>query len=134
MLVGALSVCVAASQLIVAIGVQAAAPPNVSSSPPDRIVYVGRTTGQAGLARRGVGVSVPAPSLSSNSPGGSEPSIAVNPANPNQIAITRFAIPWNNNADLLYSPDGGFTWTDQRTIPPPPGVVGTAGCPCDQTI
>lgn len=136
MLAGVVSLCVAASQPVLATGVPAAAPPSVSSSPPDRTAYVGRTTGHAGVATSASGVYVTDPSLSSSSLGGSEPSIAVNPANPNQIAITRFAIPWNTNvnADLLFSPDGGSTWTDQSTIPPPPGVAGTAGCPCDQTI
>ncbi|MFF8026419.1 Ig-like domain-containing protein [Streptomyces sp. NPDC007896] len=67
-----------------------------------------------------------------------EPSIAVDPANPQHIAITRFGHnpndEWNNNADLLYSIDGGTTWTNQRTIPAPPGIANTAGGPCDQTI
>lgn len=63
-----------------------------------------------------------------------EASIAVNPANPQQIAITRFTFPWNSNADLLYSTDGGVTWTDRSTIPAPPGVASTAGGPNDQTI
>jgi hypothetical protein len=73
-------------------------------------------------------------SLSSSSGGGSEPSIAVNPANTNQIAITRFGASWNGNADLLFSTNGGISWTNQTSIPVPPGVPGTAGCPCDQTI
>ncbi len=133
-LAAAVSVCVGAYQVVAATGAQAAATPNVSSSPPDRTVYVGRTTGQAGQATTVSGVYVTDPSLSSSSAGGTEPSIAVNPANPNQVAITRFTFAWNGNADLLYSPDGGSTWTDQFTIPPPPGVGGTAGCPCDQTI
>ncbi|GAA1972700.1 hypothetical protein GCM10009738_57550 [Kitasatospora viridis] len=63
-----------------------------------------------------------------------EASVAVNPANPQQIAITRFTFPWNNDADLVYSTDGGVTWTDEATIPPPPGVANTAGGPNDQTI
>jgi Big-like domain-containing protein len=81
------------------------------------------------------GVFTTDPSLSSNSSGGSEPSIAVNPANPNQIAITRFSASWGGgNADVLFSTDGGITWTNETTIPVPPGVAGTATCPCDQTI
>lgn len=67
-----------------------------------------------------------------------EPSIAVNPADPNQIAVTRFpsaAAEWNNPADLLYSTDGGITWADEPTIPVPPGLgTATNNCPCDQTI
>ncbi|MFE0463671.1 Ig-like domain repeat protein [Kitasatospora sp. NPDC058965] len=65
---------------------------------------------------------------------GGEASLAVNPANPQQIAITRFTFPWNSNSDLVYSTDGGVTWTDEATIPPPPGVANTAGGPNDQTI
>ncbi|MFE2729010.1 hypothetical protein [Kitasatospora sp. NPDC059327] len=66
-----------------------------------------------------------------------EPSIVINPADPHQIAITRFASAgsaWNNTADLLYSTDGGITWTDEAAIPVPPGVANTSGGPCDQTI
>jgi hypothetical protein len=48
--------------------------------------------------------------------------------------ITRFDTSWNSNADLLYSADGGRTWTNETSIPVPPGVTGTSGCPCDQTI
>ncbi|MEU9040631.1 Ig-like domain repeat protein [Kitasatospora sp. NPDC048343] len=63
-----------------------------------------------------------------------EASVAMNPANPQQVAITRFTFPWNGNADLLYSADGGITWKDEATIPPPPGVANTSGGPNDQTI
>ncbi|MFI6151803.1 Ig-like domain repeat protein [Kitasatospora sp. NPDC051170] len=71
-----------------------------------------------------------------------ETAIAVNPANPLQIAITRFAdVPaqtstreWNSNARLFFSSDGGTTWADEATIPVPPGVSNTNGGPCDQTI
>jgi hypothetical protein len=106
-----------------------------SSSPPDRNVYQRTVT-----PRRGAGPALPPgvfatdPSLDANSFSGTEPSIAVNPTNPRQIAITRFTFLWNNNADLLFSADGGSTWTEEATIPAPPGVAGTAGCPCDQTI
>ncbi|MER5637938.1 Ig-like domain repeat protein [Kitasatospora sp. NPDC002227] len=72
--------------------------------------------------------------VAAGSSGGQEPAIAVNPANPKQIAITRFTFPWNSNADLLYSTDGGITWSEESTIPAPPGLDDTAGCPCDQTI
>jgi Bacterial Ig-like domain (group 3) len=81
------------------------------------------------------GVFTTDPSLNSSSSGGSEPSIAVNPANPNQVAITRFSASWGNgNADVLFSTDGGINWANETTIPVPPGVAGTATCPCDQTI
>ncbi|GAA1261321.1 hypothetical protein GCM10009665_58850 [Kitasatospora nipponensis] len=63
-----------------------------------------------------------------------EASVAVNPANPQQIAITRFTYPWDSNSDLVFSTDGGITWKDEVTIPPPPGVASTSGGPYDQTI
>jgi hypothetical protein len=64
-----------------------------------------------------------------------ETSIAINPLNPNEIAITSFTFDWNNNAQVLRSTNGGQTWTQQFPIPPPPGhAAETSGCPCDQTI
>ncbi|MFC3573659.1 Ig-like domain repeat protein [Streptomyces yaanensis] len=74
-------------------------------------------------------------SASANSTGGEEPSIAVNPNNPNQVAITRFGPQcWNLNASLLYTSDGGQHWTNENSIPPPTGWPTAEGCPCDQTI
>jgi hypothetical protein len=110
---------------------------SVSSSPPDRTVSSRPVTASERTLRRAPalpGVFTTDPVLSASSVGGSEPSIAVNPANPNQIAISRFTFRWNNNSDVLYSVDGGITWANEATIPPPPGVGGTAGCPCDQTF
>jgi len=63
-----------------------------------------------------------------------ELSIAVNPANHDEIVITSFAAPWGANAPLWHSTDGGATWTKRFTIPRPPGDNGTLGCPCDQTV
>src|SRR5262249_50191489 len=51
-----------------------------------------------------------------------EPTIAVNPENPNEIVIVAFSGGWNGNAPLWQSIDGGTTWTKRFTIPPPPGV------------
>jgi hypothetical protein len=121
--------------LVDASGRTAPARSSSASGPPDRNVY----QRSAPAPRRAApalpaGVFVTDPSLSASSFGGGEPSIAVNPANPNQIAITRFTFLWNSNADLLYSTNGGSTWTEEATIPAPPGVSGTGGCPCDQTI
>jgi hypothetical protein len=107
------------------------------SSPPDRTVYGPAPSTRSRSTKTTpspAGVFTIDPSLSSSSSGGTEPSIAVNPANTNQIAITRFSASWNGNADMLFSTDGGITWTNESTIPAPPGVAGTAGCPCDQTI
>ena len=62
-----------------------------------------------------------------------ETSIAVNPANPNEIVITAFSGSWGADAPLWHSTDGGNIWTKQFTIPAPPGVAA-AGCPCDQAV
>jgi hypothetical protein len=79
------------------------------------------------------------PTQATSGPGGGEPSVAINPANPAQIAITSFRGCWafcgsGNNAPLFYSQDGGLTWTQYFSIPAPPGQTGASGCPCDQTI
>ena len=51
-----------------------------------------------------------------------ETSIAINPANPNEIVITAFSGGWGTNAPLWHSTDSGNIWTKQFTIPnPPPG-------------
>lgn len=65
-----------------------------------------------------------------------EPSIAVNPSNPNQISITAFSGSWGANTPIFNSTDGGSTWTKAQTIPQPPSVGnnGSGGCPCDQAI
>ncbi len=68
--------------------------------------------------------------------GDSEPSIAIDPENPEHIAITSFSGAWSpkENAPLWYSANAGVTWTKYFTIPVPPKVPGAYGCPCDQTI
>ena len=64
-----------------------------------------------------------------------ETSIAINPANNNEIVISAFSSSWTaGNAAIWQSTNGGTTWTKQFVIPVPPGVGGTAGCPCDQTF
>ncbi|GAA0696830.1 hypothetical protein GCM10010193_59530 [Kitasatospora atroaurantiaca] len=109
----------------------------LKSSPPDRTVYGGVRAPRAAEPRlSAAGVFVIDATAAASSGGGNEPSIAVNPANPNQIAITRFSGSWSGggNTDLLYSADGGITWTERSTIPPPPGLDDTGGGPADQTI
>jgi hypothetical protein len=105
-----------------------------NSSPPDRTIFRGTASRAHVRANSASGIFVIDATAAAASTGGNEPSIAVNPANPNQIAITRFTFAWNNNADLLYSADGGSTWTEKTSIPVPPGVAGTSGGPFDQTI
>lgn len=70
-----------------------------------------------------------------------EPSIAVDPANPNRIAISAFYDFWfdsrhndGRNAALFYSANGGRDWTENDTIPPGPGVGRHDFGPCDQTF
>jgi hypothetical protein len=82
-------------------------------------------------------VSNTVPNYSSG--GGTEPSIALDPANPNDIVMTSFSGSWNaspiTNAPMWFSADGGSTWTQEFTIPPPSGrAVEASGCPCDQTV
>ncbi len=69
--------------------------------------------------------------------GDGETSIAVNPANPNEIVITGFSGGWGGGASapLFHSLDGGVTWTKRFTITQPPGQpIANGGCPCDQTF
>ena len=69
--------------------------------------------------------------------GDSEPSIAVNTKNPDEIVITAFSGAWSSSsgfAPLWHSTDGGNTWTKEFTIPAPPGISGAVGCPCDQEV
>lgn len=63
-----------------------------------------------------------------------EPSIAVNPLNLDEIVLTAFSGSWGANAPIWHSTSGGTTWTKRFTVPVPPGVAGTAGCPCDQVV
>ncbi|MFL6136310.1 MAG: choice-of-anchor D domain-containing protein [Frankiaceae bacterium] len=64
-----------------------------------------------------------------------EPSIAVNPANTNEIVVAAGFGGWNGgNAPLFVSEDGGSTFTRFNSIPPPPNGTATNGCPCDQAI
>ncbi len=65
-----------------------------------------------------------------------EPSIAIDPNNTNRIVISAFSGSWGANAPLWESNDGGSTWTEQQTIPVPPGLPSatTTNCPCDQAF
>lgn len=65
--------------------------------------------------------------------GDTEPTIAVNPLNPNEVVITAFSGGWGANAPLWHSTDAGATWTKQFSIPSPPGIAAS-GCPCDQVV
>jgi hypothetical protein len=63
-----------------------------------------------------------------------ETSIAINPRDPDDITISAFSGGWGATAPLWRSTNNGKTWTKLFTIPFPPGVAGTLGCPCDQTF
>jgi hypothetical protein len=65
----------------------------------------------------------------------SEPSIAVNPQNPSQIAITAFTPPDPGllNSPIYYSLDGGFTWHLNFDMPYGQNATGLQ-FPGDQTI
>jgi hypothetical protein len=63
---------------------------------------------------------------------GNEPSLAVDPANPDRISVTTFAGGWGATAPVWLSTDGGINWVFQQSITSPPGRTG--GGPNDQTI
>ena len=58
-----------------------------------------------------------------------ETTIAINPANPDEIVISAFSGGWGANAPIYHSTDGGLTWTREFSVPVPPGWP--SGCPCD---
>ena len=65
-----------------------------------------------------------------NTTSNSEPSIAVDPANTNNISILAFSGNWGSTAPIWYSSNGGSLWTLEETIPNPTGL--SKNCPCDQ--
>ena len=110
--------------------------PLVSSFPPDTIDYsrpaIPNDVSVSGAAK---GFSSPA-FLVVDIPnsGGGEPDIAINPLNLSQIVVHAGFGGWGSgNAPNFVSSDGGITWTTSNQIPPPPGDVNAANCPCDIT-
>jgi hypothetical protein len=67
-----------------------------------------------------------------NTTSNSEPSIAIDPANTNNITILAFSGSWGATAPAWYSSNGGSLWTLENKIPNPPGL--SENCPCDQTL
>jgi hypothetical protein len=87
----------------------------------------------ATLFIRDVIISNTDPNLkNTNHASNSEPSIAVNPVHPQEIEILAFTAGWGANAPVWHSQNGGGIWTEESTIPNPPGLQ-EVGCPCDQT-
>ena len=66
-----------------------------------------------------------------NTTSNSEPSIAIDPANTDNIVVMAFSGGWGATAPVWYSSDGGNLWTLENKIPNPPGLG--KNCPCDQT-
>jgi hypothetical protein len=125
---------------------------STKSSPPDTKVYQRPATpGDQGVNRGNQGrvtvghapqIEVIDVILNNTSPvlgtgPSSETSIAINPRNHKEIALTAFEfnLAWGtDSATLFHSLDGGQTWTEPRIINRPPNGLGIDGCPCDQTI
>jgi len=119
-----------------------------SSQPPDTTRYtrpaipqdliLGRQPPHATLQVSGPPILISFPvdvAASSGSGSYSEPSIAVNPQNPNQVVVHGGFRDWNNgtsNAALFGSADGGLTWNKNDPINPPPN--GGDDGPADTTI
>ena len=63
----------------------------------------------------------------------SENSLAINPANPNELAVLGFAESFTStsNGAVWHSTDSGATWTKVLSIPQPPGINGFIN---DQTL
>lgn len=117
----------------------------VSDQPPDLTPYSRKAIPQDNVALpqalssprirvRDIVVSNTDPNLINETTSDTEPSIAIDPANPDQIVITAFSGFWGTTAPLWYSSDGGITWTKKFSIPVPPNITEANGCPCDQTV
>jgi hypothetical protein len=72
---------------------------------------------------------------------GSEPSLGVNRATESEdsgdgreIVVHGGFGGWNGNARVFRSIDNGESWASVNLVPPPPGALGTVGCPCDTTL
>ena len=65
-----------------------------------------------------------------------EPSIAVNPLNPQEIAVVAFSEPWTPAAmaPVWKSRDGGSSWKKVPQIPHPPAPYDSLEGPADQKI
>jgi hypothetical protein len=139
------------SEVAPKLAVTSAAPqfgPPVSDQPPDHTPYYRKAIPEDHIALpllsprirvRDVVVSNTDPNLTNiDTFGDTEPSIAIDPTNPDQIVITAFSGFWydaSTNAPLWYSGDGGITWTKKFSISPPPNVPeAIPNCPCDQTV
>lgn len=83
-----------------------------------------------GVLLRDVVVSNSDPTLTNtDTANDGETTIAINPANPDEIVISAFSGGWGANAPIYHSTDGGLTWAREFSVPVPPGWP--SGCPCD---
>jgi hypothetical protein len=127
-----------------------ASPPPVQRSSPHQ-----GTSGQRPVlaSDRGAPVALPAgvtlvdtvvsntdPNLNgTDTAGDSEPSLAVDPADPSRVVAASFSGCWvvcpghGGRAPDWTSTDGGAIWTKNFMIAPPRAGQGVNGCPCDQT-
>ncbi len=86
------------------------------------ILAFATTVGSSGMIRAQNLVNVATDETDPGNCADSEPSIAVNPRNPQEIVIASLAEGWGPNvsAPLWRSVDGGRTWTKIRVLPQPP--------------
>jgi hypothetical protein len=113
--------------------------PGIYSSQPTTTNIYARTpvADDYGVAKQGLGGGAFLRDIGTTL-GGNETSIAINPQNPNQIVASAFngcfaCSP--GGTDVMYSSDGGNTWTDENVIPaPPPGTGDLGNGPRDQTF
>ncbi len=117
---------------------------SVSSWPPDFSSHSrpataeDKSVAQAALAKPALSAVTIQDVNSFNFEDGSEPSIAVSPANPSLIVVNGGFGAWGNGSSdvsMFVSTNGGSNWSLNPITSPPTGITtGLADCPCDTTI
>ena len=102
--------------------------------------FGGVSPGPVQIATHDVVVANTDSTLASSQDSSDEPSIAVNPTNPNQIVVVAgsesLSDRWGSRtpkAPIWLSNDAGQTWSKSFSVPAPPRRHLT-GCPCDTTV